>query len=285
MKNNTRPRTVVIIQARMASSRLPGKVLMEIAGRPMLSFVVARASRSASVDAVVVATTTDPSDDAVVEYCQRHGIDHTRGSQFDVLDRYYQAARHLTAGTVVRITADCPAIDPQLIDDAVGTLHGNPREHTLPPQAQFDFVANRLPPPFHRTFPIGLDVEVCSFAALERAWKEGHEAQHREHVMPYLYEGLSLSAASPELSQGISPRGFRVGLLNHTPDFGSYRWTVDTLEDLEFMRELYGRFGGRDDFSWNEALDVVHREPALMSINAGVQHKTLRDFDSRATGR
>ncbi len=208
MKNNVQPRTVAIIQARMASSRLPGKVLMDIAGRPMLSFVVARASRSASVDAVVVATTTDPSDDAVVEYCESHGVDHTRGSQFDVLDRYYQTARHLGAGTVVRITADCPAIDPQLIDEAVGTLDGNVREHALMPQAQFDFVANRLPPPFHRTYPIGLDVEVCSFAALERAWEEGREAQHREHVMPYLYEGVSLSAVSPELSQGISPRGF-----------------------------------------------------------------------------
>jgi spore coat polysaccharide biosynthesis protein SpsF len=120
---------------------------------------------------------------------------------------------------------------------------------------------------------------------LEKAWKEAKEPQHREHVMPYFYEGTELSIVSRQHSEGISPRGFRVALLNHTTDFGDYRWTVDTPEDLEFMRQVYGRFDGRDDFSWKEVLDLVHNEPALMQINAGVKHKTLKDIDKRALKR
>ncbi len=269
----------------MASSRLPGKILLDIAGQPMLARVQARTSRSATVHEVVVATTTESSDDPVAAFCNARDITYTRGNQFDVLDRYYQAARQFGAGIVVRITADCPVIDPQLIDEAVSTLLGRPRADQAGAMSEFDFVGNRLPPPFHRSFPIGLDVEVCTFVALERAWKDGHEPQHREHVMPYLYERVKLSAVSPQLSVGLSQRGFQVGLRNHVPDYGRYRWTVDTPEDLEFMRQVYGRFAGRDDFSWKEVLELVHGEPKLMEINAGVQHKTLRDVDERATRR
>ena len=102
--------------------------------------------------------------------------------------------------------------------------------------------------------------------------------------MPYFYEGVELSALSRQLSAGVSPRGFRIALLNHTTDFGEYRWTVDTPQDLEFIRQVYNRFNGRDDFSWKDVLNLVHNEPALMKINAGVQHKTLNDIDERATG-
>jgi len=282
-------RVVAIIQARMASSRLPGKVLLDIAGQPMLARVHARTTRAHTLQQVLVATTTDISDDPVFSFCQAHQVGCTRGSQFDVLDRYYQAARNSRAELVVRVTADCPAIDPALIDDAVKTLQGV-GEHRVPARPRdsrrgFDFVANRLPPPFHRTFPIGLDVEACTFEALERAWKEGHEPQHREHVMPFLYEGVELTATSPELSVGTSPRGFQVGVLNHIPDLGACRWTVDTHEDLEFMQQVYIRFHGHDDFSWEQVLELVQREPALSEINAGVRHKTVRDVDQRATRR
>ncbi len=274
-------RVVAIIQARTASSRLPGKVLLDIAGRPMLERVVTRTSRAARVDRVLVATTSDPSDDEVAVFCAEHGILCTRGSQFDVLDRYYQAALPSRPDVVVRVTGDCPAIDAALIDDAVQTLLGAPAGDGC--ASEFDFVANRLPPPYHRSFPIGLDVEVCTFAALERAWTEGHEPVHREHVMPYLYEGVHLAAASPALETGTSPRGFRIGLCNHEPDLGAYRWTVDTSEDLEFMRQVYSRFGGRDDFSWKELLHLIQREPALAAINSSVPHKTLHDVDKRAS--
>ena len=281
----------------MSSSRLPGKILADIAGQPMLQRVVTRTSRAATVTDTVFATTTDPSDDPVAEYCDFSGIPFTRGNLYDVLDRYYQTARQAKADVVVRVTADCPVIDPDLIDDAVSAIWGHfegmpdPLEDLsrslLPDELIFasDFVCNRLPPPFHRTYPIGLDVEVCTFAALKKAWEESTEVFHREHVMPYLYEGVELSAINRRLATGVSPRGFRVALLNHTNDFGDYRWTVDTLEDLEFMRQVYGRLDAPDDFTWKEVLDLVHNEPELRQINARVKHKTLKDIDDRATGR
>jgi spore coat polysaccharide biosynthesis protein SpsF len=265
-------RVVAIIQGRMSSSRLPGKILADIAGQPMLQRVFIRTSRAATVTETIFATTTDPSDDPVAEYCEFSGIPFTRGNLYDVLDRYYQAAKQATADVVVRITADCPLIDPTLIDDVVNTLLEN----------EYDFVCNRLPPPWPRTYPIGLDVEACTFKVLKKAWNEAKEPQHREHAMPYFYEGVDLSAVNRQLSEGISPRGFRIALLNYITDFGDYRWTVDTPKDLEFMRQVYSHFDGRDDFTWKEVLDLVHHEPQLMQINAQVKHKTLKDIDKRA---
>jgi spore coat polysaccharide biosynthesis protein SpsF len=267
-----KPRVVAIIQGRMSSSRLPGKILADIAGQPMLTRVFTRTSRAKTLDEVIFATTTDASDDPVAEYCDFSGIPFTRGSQFDVLDRYYQTAKQAKADVVVRITADCPVIDPDLIDNVVKAVVSE----------QFDFACNRLPPPFQRTYPIGLDVEVCTFSLLEKAWKESTETFHREHVMPYFYEGVELTRQSRTLETGISLRGFNIALLNHTTDFGDYRWTVDTPEDLDFMRQVYKHFDGRDDFIWKEVLDLVHDEPRLMEINADVQHKTLKDIDKRA---
>jgi spore coat polysaccharide biosynthesis protein SpsF len=265
-------RIIAIIQGRMSSSRLPGKILADIAGQPMLTRVYMRTSRAKTLNEVIFATTTDASDDPVAEYCDFSGIASTRGSLFDVLDRYYQTASQAKADIVVRITADCPVIDPELIDNVVNTLIHD----------EYDFVCNRLPPPYERTYPIGLDVEACTFKALKKAWKDAKEPQHREHAMPYFYEGVQLSALSRQLSEGVSPRGFKVALLNHTTDFGDYRWTVDTPEDLEFMRQVYGHFDSRDDFTWKELLDLVHDEPELAKINAGVEHKTLKDIDKRA---
>ena len=265
-------RVVAIIQGRMSSSRLPGKILADIVGQPMLQRVFIRTSRAASVSQTVFATTTDSTDDPVAEYCDFSGIPFTRGSQFDVLDRYYQAAKESNADVVVRITADCPVIDSELIDNVVNTLL----------EDEYDFVCNRLPPPWSRTYPIGLDVEACTFNVLEKAWKEAKEPQHREHAMPYFYEDVELTKQNRTLETGTSPRGYNIALLHHTTDFGDYRWTVDTPEDLEFMRQVYSHFGGRDDFTWKEVLDLVHDNPELMKINAGVQHKTLKDIDDRA---
>jgi spore coat polysaccharide biosynthesis protein SpsF len=271
-----KPRVVAIIQGRMSSSRLPGKILADIAGQPMLTRVYVRTSRAKTLDEVIFATTTDASDDPVAEYCDFSGISFTRGSLFDVLDRYYQTTLKAKADVVVRITADCPVIDPELIDNVVKAV--------ITDQSAVDFAANRLPPPWTRTYPIGLDVEACTFKALKKAWKEAKEPQHREHVMPYFYEGVKLTRQSRVIETGTSPRGFKVALMHHTTDFGDYRWTVDTPEDLEFMRQVYSRFDGRDDFTWKEVLDLVHDHPELMKINAGVQHKTLKDIDERATG-
>jgi spore coat polysaccharide biosynthesis protein SpsF len=264
-------RTVAIIQARMGSSRLPGKVLLEIAGKPMLGRVIERTHRARTLDAVIVATTGDGSDDTVAAYCAALDVPCSRGSVQDVLDRYYQAAQAQDANLIVRITADCPLIDPVLVDQAVTTLV----------DGGYDFVANRLPPPFSRSYPIGLDVEVCTFAALEQAWREADQTFQREHVMPFLYEGISLSSVHPGLATGVSPRGFSIAQLHSPIDYGRMRWTVDTPEDLEFVRQVYNRLGERSDFSWIEVLELVLAEPQLMEINAGIKHKSLKEIDRR----
>lgn len=278
------PRTVAIIQARMASSRLPGKVLLDIGGAPMLARVIERTRRAKSITETVVATTTDPGDDQVGAFCQERDYLCCRGSVFDVLDRYYQAARLYNADIVVRITADCPLIDPELIDQIVGAFMGIEQEpsgilrcnsqaaypgvqsSSTDRQFAYDFAANRLPPPWGRTYPIGLDIEVCSYAGLELAWMEAALPHQREHVMPFFYE---------------QPDRFRILLLNHSVDYGSLRWTVDTADDLELLRQIFAHFGNRDDFSWLEVLDLFQRQPELAQINAQVRHKEYRATDER----
>lgn len=255
---------VAIIQARFDSSRLPGKVLLDIAGKPMLVRVYERTCLAKSVDEVVVATTTESSDDATWSLCERLGIPLFRGSQFDVLDRYYQAARYFQAQVIVRITADCPVIDPSVIDKTVNALLDFLQQH--PNSQQAPFSANRLPPPWGRTYPVGLDTEVCTFPGLEKAWKEASLPHQREHVMPYFYD---------------NPDQFRIIHINHERDLGYLRWTVDTIEDLELIRQIYNRFPGRHEFSWLEILELVAREPELLSINAQVQHKAFRQVDER----
>ncbi|OQY31708.1 MAG: hypothetical protein B6I38_05480 [Anaerolineaceae bacterium 4572_5.1] len=210
---------VAIIQARMGSSRLPGKVLKDIGGRPMLEWVVKRASRSQTISRVVVATTTDPADQPVADFCAQAGYAYKRGNVYDVLDRYYVAACQFEADVIVRLTADCPLIDPDVIDKTVQAFF-----EATPPA---NFAANRLPPPWGRTYPIGLDVEVCSFRALEEAWQKAEQPHQREHVMPYLYENADR---------------FNILLVDHERDFGDLRWTVDTSADLDLVREVVSRF-------------------------------------------
>ncbi len=264
-----------IVQARMASSRLRGKVLMDINGTAMLGLVVDRTRLATSVTDTLVATTTDASDDAIEAYCRQHAITVFRGSHFDVLDRYHAAAEAAGAKTVVRITADCPLIDPGLIDltvAALGPLEGR----------SFDFAATRLPPPWGRTFPIGLDVEACTMTALERAWKEASEPEEREHVMPYLYKGVRLSSTGPLRCEGASDTGMRITILDCPENLGGQRWTVDTKEDLDFVRQVYEAFPGRRGFSWLEVRELVRSRPELLLINAGIRHKDLGEVDSRA---
>lgn len=225
----------------------------------MLWHVVNRVRRAMLVDEVVVATTIDPSDDPIEEYCLQNHIEFYRGSLFDVLDRYYQCAVEFQADVVVRITADCPVIDPEVIDLTI-------REFV---ERGVDFAANRLPPPWHRTYPIGLDTEVCTMAALHKAWQQAVEKHEREHVMPYLYE--------------TSGR-FKIHQVNTSPDYGGMRWTVDTPEDLMFIREVFKAFGGRDDFSWMEILKLVQERPELLDLNSGIRHKVFDEVDQRNGG-
>jgi len=250
-------RVVAIIQARMGSSRLPGKVLRDIHGKPMLVWVIERAQRAKSVTETVVATTIDEGDDILEQVCRSYHIPCLRGNVYDVLDRYYQIAREVEADVIVRLTADCPLIDPDLIDLVVQRFQ----------EEQVDFAANRLPPPYQRTYPIGLDVEVVSFSALEKAWKEAKEKHEREHVLPYLYE---------------EPGRFRTLTVDHEVDLGSLRWTVDTPQDLAFVREVIARLPDKETFTWLDVLKLVEDDPNLSKINADVHHKSFIDVDERA---
>jgi spore coat polysaccharide biosynthesis protein SpsF len=248
---------VAIVQARMGSSRLPGKVLLDLAGQPVLGHVVRRLRRAQRVDLIGVATTTDRSDDPLAEFCLDLGLPCWRGSTFDVLERFVQAGRAAQADVVVRITADCPLIDPEVVNAVVTALLDTPG---------CDFACNRLPPPWKRTFPIGLDVETCRMAALERAAREATQTYQREHVMPYLYD---------------TPGRFGVLQLHTSPDYGNLRWTLDTPADLQALRQLFAAFADRDHFSWHQALEWWLAHPEVSALNATVQHKSLTDVDVR----
>ena len=239
-------RNVAIIQARTGSSRLPRKVLLPLLGAPMLTRVVRRVARATRVDATIVATTTASSDDAIVELAEREGWLVDRGSETDLLDRYAQVARNQAATTVVRITADCPVIDPDLIDDVVVALD----------DGGFDYASNSLEP---RTYPRGLDVEAMTMAALERAWREDDDPGSREHATPYIYR---------------HPERFRLRRVASPVDLSAHRWTVDTPEDYELIRLIFDRLG-RDDFSWRDVLAEIERQPALSDLNRHVSQKPL----------
>src|ERR1017187_648665 len=200
-------KTVAIIQARIGSTRLPGKVLADILGHPMLWRVVDRVRQAQKVDQVIVATTSATRDDALAEFCQAHQIECFRGDEQDVLDRYFQAARKSGATTIIRITADCPLIDPGVIDRVVGIYQ----------QGGFDYVSNTI----EVTYPDGLDTEVFSFASLEQAWQEATKTSEREHVTPYLRTSGKFQVRNVENDLGLP-------LFEH-------RWTVDEPADLEFV--------------------------------------------------
>jgi glutamate-1-semialdehyde 2,1-aminomutase len=231
---------VAIIQARLGSSRLPGKVLAEVEGRPLLERVVCRAARSARIDRIIVATTTEQVDDPIAAVCGALGIGVFRGSEPDVLDRYHLAATWAGAQTIVRITADCPLIDPAVIDRVVECYQG----------ADCDYVSNIEPP----TFPDGLDVEVFSRSALERTWREATSRPHREHVTLYIRE---------------SPGKFRLANVTHHEDLSQLRWVVDEPPDLDLVREVYRELG-EAPFGLEEVLSLLRRRPALAQINQGI---------------
>jgi spore coat polysaccharide biosynthesis protein SpsF len=240
-------KVVAIIQARMGSTRLPGKVLADIQGHPMLWHVVERTRRASTFNQIVVATTTQGADDVIADFCRKHGWDCFRGGEKDVLDRYYQAAREYAADAIVRITSDCPLIDPGIMDETVRLfLAENP-----------DYASNSLV----CTFPRGLDVEVMSFDALAAVWREAAQGYQRAHVTPYLYE---------------NPARFKILSVTEDEDHSAQRWTVDTPEDLEFVRAVYSRFE-RPDFSFEHVLRLLEREPALTEINRSIRQKALQE--------
>jgi spore coat polysaccharide biosynthesis protein SpsF len=236
-----------IVQARMGSTRLPGKVLMGLGTKTVLARVVNRLRRATRIDEIVIATSDSVADDVIVRECQQLGVSSFRGSEDDVLDRYYQVARACGAGAIARITCDCPLIDPQLVDETVQIF-----QHQCA-----DYGSNVFP----RTYPRGLDTEVFTVAALEQAWRDAREPCEREHVTPYFYQ-------HPELFKLVSRRGLI--------DYSQYRWALDTVEDLELLRKIYARFSNQDDFSWGDVIQLMEREPELAEVNSCAVQKALQ---------
>jgi spore coat polysaccharide biosynthesis protein SpsF len=241
-------RIVAIVQARMGSTRLPCKVMRDIAGEPMLGRVLQRLKHCRYISQLVVATTKDSSDDCIVDYCNAHSVGVYRGSMEDVLDRYWHASQEFHADVVVRITSDCPLIDPEITDKTIQEfLDVGP-----------DYASNTLV----RSYPRGLDTEVVSSRVLFRCWQNANLAYQRSHVTAYIYE---------------HPESFRLHAVKDEGDCSGQRWTVDTAEDLEFVRAVYSNFIGREDFNWIDVLELLGRHPELVDLNRHVLQKTLHE--------
>ena len=240
---------IAIIQAHMGSTRLPGKVLRDLGGRTMLARVVRRAQRSKLIDEVTVACSADSADDAIVAECSKLGVRVHRGSDSDVLDRYHGAAETFQPDAIVRITSDCPLIEPEVSDKVISRFL----------ESGADYASNTI----ERTYPRGLDTEVCKRSCLDRAWAEATEQFQRVHVTPYLYQNPSL---------------FRVEQVRGDRDLNELRWTVDTPEDYEFVSKIFEHFGGSDDFSWNDVLAFLEANPELEEINRHIRQKALREL-------
>ncbi|WP_420335130.1 aminotransferase class III-fold pyridoxal phosphate-dependent enzyme [Roseibium sp.] len=230
--------TVAIIQARMGSTRLPKKVMLPIHDRPMIDHLIDRLSLARGVDKIVLATSSSPENDELAAHVEGLGIAVFRGSESDVLDRYYQAARLHNADTIVRITGDCPLVDAGVVDQVL-SLHSAERN---------DYTSNVSPP----TFPDGLDVEVVQFEALAKAWRNASDEFQREHVTPYLRQALD----------------FKTGNVAASEDFSSERWTVDEPEDYELVSRIFESFPNGAHFGWQEILALKNDNPGLFQLNS-----------------
>lgn len=239
-------KTTIIIQARMGSTRLPGKILLPIRGRPMLSYLLERVRNVKSKHSILIATTNLSNDDVIETFCREENVSIFRGSEEDVLSRYYQACCSFPTHLIVRITSDCPLIDPQLIDQAIDLMYKSP---TL------DYVSNTQ----LRTFPRGMDVEIFTFEALKIAFQEAQSAYDREHVTPYLYK---------------HPEFFNLANFVHIPDVSHYRLTVDTHEDFTLISKIFEHlYPVKKHFTLLDVLQVLKDHPEWEKINAHVQQK------------
>lgn len=236
-------RVAAIIQARTGSTRLPGKVMLNVSGKALLWHVLNRVKQAGNVDDIVVATTTLSEDEQILELASEMDVKSYAGSENDVLDRYYQAALKYKADVIVRITADCPLIEPEVLDRMAAFFLGH----------DIDYVSNTIKP----TYPDGLDVEVFSLDALKRAWEEATLVSEREHVTSYIKK---------------NPHLFKVENFEHSEDLSKMRWTVDEERDLAFVREVYRRLYVEGDkiFIMKDVLDLLEQHPGLTDLNKNI---------------
>ncbi|AMA08230.1 cytidylyltransferase domain-containing protein [Picosynechococcus sp. PCC 73109] len=240
-------KVVIIVQARMTSTRLPGKVLKEVSGKSLLEYQIERLKRVESAENIIIATTVNEADQPITELCERLSIDYFRGSEADVLSRYYQAALVHQADVVVRVTSDCPLIDPLVIDQVIQCY--------LNHQLEYDYVSNSL----KRTYPRGMDTEVFSFKALEEAFQEATAQPDREHVTPFIYR---------------QPERYTLGHVTYSEDYSHYRWTVDTPEDFELIQKVIETLHPKNPkFTLENCFELLEKYPNWSEINSHIEQK------------
>jgi spore coat polysaccharide biosynthesis protein SpsF len=253
---------IAVLQARVSSTRLPGKVLKPILGVPMLEHHLERLSEVRCIDRLIVATSIQPDDDPIVELCRRRKVECFRGKLDDVLDRYYRAVESYRPDAVVRLTGDCPLADPEVIDEGIEYFCND----------DYDYVSNCV----ERTYPIGLDAEIFRFEALRQAWREAQLPSEREHVTPFIKN---------------HPERFVLGQFKNDIDLSHHRWTVDEPEDFEFVRAVYqALYLQKPRFSMHDILYLLERQPELTRINYHIVHgagyqKSLNEDDQWRAGR
>ncbi|MDQ0221214.1 acylneuraminate cytidylyltransferase [Peribacillus cavernae] len=238
-----------IIQARMGSTRLPGKILKTVNGKTLLEYQIERVKQAEQIDQIIIATTVKESEQPIVELCKTLDIDYYRGSEQDVLSRYHEAAQKFGVDVIVRLTSDCPIIDPKIIDRVVNQYLNN--------RVTIDYISNTL----ERTYPRGLDTEVFSFEALNKAYQESILPKDREHVTAYFY-------TNPDL--------FKIQGIKNEYNYGSYRWTVDTEEDFELIRLILSElYNPNKLFLLEDVIKLLKAHPEWNDINAHIEQKKL----------
>lgn len=249
---------VCIVQARVGSTRLPEKVLKIICGKTVLEHDIDRLRKIKNIDEIVIATTDKEEDAKIVDEALRLGVKYFRGSEEDVLSRYYYAAKEYNADVVVRITSDCPLIDSEVSENII--------QYYLDNQDKYDYVSNTI----DRTYPRGLDTEVFSFKTLEKAFKESKLKRDREHVTPYIWDGSGF---------------FNIFQYKNEKDYSRLRWTLDTEEDYILISKIYKQFNCKEYFSMNEIIEFLIENPELEKINKDIEQKKIDNdlFLIRAT--
>lgn len=241
---------VATIEARFASSRLPGKTLLEICGKPTLELIIERIKRSKFIDEIVVATTVNPDCDAIEELAKRLGVGYFRGSEEDVLDRVLQAAKAYKADIIVELTGDETLIDPVIVDQTIDYYLKN----------SFDYVSNVL----NRRYPRGLDTQVFAVSVLDEVSRLTNEPADRENVSLYIYE---------------HPEKYKLGSIEAPEKFNhpDWRWTLDTKEDFEFLKAVYeALYGIKKDFDLHDVFGLIKKNPHLLKINERIKQKAVR---------
>ncbi|WP_078378901.1 cytidylyltransferase domain-containing protein [Sutcliffiella halmapala] len=240
-------KVAAIIQARMGSSRLPGKILKTINGKTLLEYQIERVRQAKAINQIIIATTVKESEEPILKLCKEMKIEYYRGSEEDVLSRYYETAQKFGVDVIVRLTSDCPIIDPEVIDKVVNYYIDNRKE--------VDYVSNTL----ERTYPRGMDTEVFSFKALKKAYNEAILPWEKEHVTAYFYN---------------NPNFFILRGIKSDQDYQSYRWTVDTEEDFQLIRNILCElYNIKKHFLLKDIVDILSDHPEWSKINAHIEQK------------